>query len=108
MIIIRGALAVTMDERLGDLQQSDIVINGDRIEAIGLSGQIESPDADIVDGRGKIAIPGLINAHMHTWQTALRSVASNWTLSSTSGRCMPDSRLLSAPQISTSQRSSAH
>ena len=25
-------------------------------------------------------MPGLINAHMHTWQTALRSVAANWTL----------------------------
>ena len=25
-------------------------------------------------------LPGLINAHMHTWQTALRSVAANWTL----------------------------
>ena len=25
-------------------------------------------------------LPGLVNAHMHTWQTALRGVASNWTL----------------------------
>ena len=25
-------------------------------------------------------LPGLVNAHMHTWQTALRSVAANWTL----------------------------
>ena len=70
MIIIRGALAVTMDERLGDLQRSDVVIDGDRIEAIGPSGAHRVAHADIVDGRGKIAIPGLVNAHMHTWQTA--------------------------------------
>ena len=69
-----------MDDHLGDLPHSDIVIDGDRIDAIGPSGKFEAPDADIVDARGKIAIPGLINAHMHTWQTALRSVASNWTL----------------------------
>ena len=37
-------------------------------------------NAVVVDGRGKIVIPGLVNAHMHTWQTALRGVASNWTL----------------------------
>ena len=29
---------------------------------------------------GHFVLPGLVNAHMHTWQTALRSVAANWTL----------------------------
>ena len=34
----------------------------------------------MVDAAGCIVIPGLVNAHMHTWQTALRGVAANWTL----------------------------
>jgi len=34
----------------------------------------------VVDAAGCIVIPGLVNAHMHTWQTALRGVAANWTL----------------------------
>ena len=33
-----------------------------------------------IDCAGHFVLPGLINAHMHTWQTALRSVAANWTL----------------------------
>jgi cytosine/adenosine deaminase-related metal-dependent hydrolase len=33
-----------------------------------------------VDATGCIVIPGLVNAHMHTWQTALRGLAANWTL----------------------------
>jgi len=37
-------------------------------------------DTEVVDGRGRIVLPGLINAHMHTWQTALRGFAANWTL----------------------------
>ena len=82
MIVIRGAMALTMDERLGDFTEADIAIDGEQIEAIGASGKIDfgSPDVEIIDGRGKVVIPGLVNAHMHTWQTALRSVASNWTL----------------------------
>jgi len=27
-----------------------------------------------------IVAPGLVNAHMHTWQTGLRGVAANWTI----------------------------
>jgi len=80
VIVIRGALALTMDERLGDLPDADISIEDDRISAIGPSGKLLGVDAEIIDGRGKIVIPGLVNAHMHTWQTALRGVASNWTL----------------------------
>jgi cytosine/adenosine deaminase-related metal-dependent hydrolase len=37
-------------------------------------------DAETIDCAGHFVLPGLINAHMHTWQTALRSVAANWTL----------------------------
>jgi 5-methylthioadenosine/S-adenosylhomocysteine deaminase len=66
VIVIRGALALTMDERLGDLPDADILIEDDRISAIGPSGKLLGVDAEIIDGRGKIVIPGLVNAHMHT------------------------------------------
>jgi cytosine/adenosine deaminase-related metal-dependent hydrolase len=75
---IRSATILTMDDRLGDIAGGDILVEGDRIAAVGR--EIAAEDAEIVDGRGKIVIPGLINAHMHTWQTALRGFASNWTL----------------------------
>jgi cytosine/adenosine deaminase-related metal-dependent hydrolase len=35
---------------------------------------------EIIDATGCIVTPGFVNAHMHTWQTALRGVAANWTL----------------------------
>ena len=76
-ILIRGAAVVTMD-RQGDLPVADILVRDDRIEAIAAA--IEAGEAEVVDATGCIVIPGLVNAHMHTWQTALRGVAANWTL----------------------------
>lgn len=75
--LIRGATVITMDAQ-GDLPQADILVTGDQITAIAPSLSVD--DAKVVDATGCIVIPGLINAHMHTWQTALRGVAANWTL----------------------------
>lgn len=77
-VLIREATVITMDDALGDWAGADLLVEDGRIAAVG--PQIEAGDAEIVDGRGRIVIPGLINAHMHTWQTALRGYASNWTL----------------------------
>ncbi|MFC6282555.1 MULTISPECIES: amidohydrolase family protein [Polaromonas] len=75
--LIKGATIITMDAQ-GDLPQGDILVTGDTLTDIAPS--IHADDAQVVDARGCIIIPGLINAHMHTWQTALRGLAANWTL----------------------------
>lgn len=75
--LIRGATIVTMDAQ-GDLPSGDILVTGDTLTEIAPA--IHADDAQVVDATGHIIIPGLINAHMHTWQTALRGLAANWTL----------------------------
>jgi cytosine/adenosine deaminase-related metal-dependent hydrolase len=75
--LIRGGTVVTMDAQ-GDLPRGDVLVTGDRITEIAPAMSVD--DAQVVDATGCIVIPGLINAHMHTWQTALRGVAANWTL----------------------------
>lgn len=75
--LIRGATILTM-AAAGDLPRGDILIEGDGIVEIAPSLPVE--DAELVQADGFIVIPGLVNAHMHTWQTALRGVAANWTL----------------------------
>ena len=78
--LISGATVITMDEKLGDLAGADLLVEGDRISAIEPAGRIPRQDAEVIDAKNCIIIPGLVNTHMHTWQTALRSVASNWSL----------------------------
>jgi cytosine/adenosine deaminase-related metal-dependent hydrolase len=77
-LLIKGATLVTMDDRLGDLAEADLLIEDDRIAAVGPG--IEAGDAERLDGTDRIVIPGLVNAHMHTWQTGLRGIAADWTL----------------------------
>ena len=76
--LIQHATLITMDPALGDLRPGTMLVEDDRIAAVG--ERIDATDAEIIDGRSFIVIPGLINAHMHTWQTGLRAVSSNWML----------------------------
>src|SRR6478609_4077696 len=80
--LIKSAVIISMDDAIGDLNTGDVLVEGRRIVDVWPhidlgTGAVE---AEIVHGTGRIVIPGLINAHMHTWQTALRGFASNWTL----------------------------
>ncbi|QRG06634.1 amidohydrolase family protein [Xanthobacter dioxanivorans] len=77
-ILIRGATLLSMDEAVGDLPTGDILVEGDRIAAIAPA--LAADDAEVVDATGRICVPGFVNAHMHTWQTGLRSLAADWTL----------------------------
>ncbi|MEU0686138.1 amidohydrolase family protein [Streptomyces uncialis] len=77
-LLIKGATVLTMDPALGDLTTGDILVVGDRISAVG--SELSDPDAEVIDARGMIAIPGLIDTHMHAWQTPLKGLhASGWT-----------------------------
>src|SRR5215467_12761139 len=76
-LLLKSGIVVTQDAKIGVLPKGDVLIEGQRIAAI--APHLET-DAETIDCTGHFVLPGLINAHMHTWQTALRSVAANWTL----------------------------
>ena len=77
-LLLKSGIVVTQDKALGVLPTGDVLVDDDRIAAIAPS--LPASGAEVVDCTGHFVLPGLINAHMHTWQTALRSVAANWTL----------------------------
>jgi cytosine/adenosine deaminase-related metal-dependent hydrolase len=77
-LLLKSGIIVTQDRRIGVLPKGDVLIEGHRIARV--APELTAPHAEIVDCAGHFVLPGLINAHMHTWQTGLRSVAANWTL----------------------------
>jgi cytosine/adenosine deaminase-related metal-dependent hydrolase len=76
--LIKSGMIVTMDERIPDLGRGDVLVEDGCIAAI--AAEIEAADAEIIDAARCIVMPGLVNAHLHTWQTALRGVAADWTI----------------------------
>jgi cytosine/adenosine deaminase-related metal-dependent hydrolase len=58
--------------------RGDVLVEGDRIAAVGRPGPVA--DADVVDARDRIVLPGLVDSHRHLWQSALRGIAADWTL----------------------------
>ncbi len=74
--LLRGGMVVSMDPAVGDLPRGDVLIDGGRIAAIGAT---LDADAEIVDATGKIVLPGFVDTHRHTWQTAFRGLGADWT-----------------------------
>ncbi|QPM92265.1 amidohydrolase family protein [Pseudooceanicola algae] len=74
--VIRGAAIVSVDPEIGNLSCGDILVKGDRIVAVGPDLAVE--DAEVIDGSRMIAMPGLVNAHNHLWQTVIRGIGSNF------------------------------
>ena len=62
--------AVVVDGEGGaSLENGTVIINGDRIQAMGPTQQIEiPPDARVIDAMGKTVLPGLADMHVHLWE----------------------------------------
>ncbi|GLY37485.1 TRZ/ATZ family hydrolase [Amycolatopsis sp. NBRC 101858] len=75
--LVRGGMVVSMDPAVGDLPRADVLIEDGRIAAVAPS--IGHADAEVVDAAGKIVLPGFVDTHRHTWQTAFRGVGADWT-----------------------------
>jgi 5-methylthioadenosine/S-adenosylhomocysteine deaminase len=77
--LIRDAYLLTMDgEASGTLETGDVAIEGDRIAGVGRG--LDGAGAEVIDGRGMIAMPGMVDTHRHMWAAMLRGGACYGTL----------------------------
>jgi cytosine/adenosine deaminase-related metal-dependent hydrolase len=76
--IIKGGSIVSMDPKIKDLPKGDVLVENGAIAAVAPS--LAADGAETIDATGMIVLPGLVNAHVHTWQSALRGVAGDWTV----------------------------
>jgi 5-methylthioadenosine/S-adenosylhomocysteine deaminase len=77
-ILIKGGYVASLDKGVGDLPVGDVLIDGPTIATIGKD--IQAADAEVIDARSKLVLPGLIDTHRHTWETVTRSLISEGDL----------------------------
>jgi 5-methylthioadenosine/S-adenosylhomocysteine deaminase len=68
--LIKGGTIVTMDPKIPDLSTGDVLVDGGRIAAVGMS--LQSDGAEVIDASGSIVMPGFIDAHHHMWLGVMR------------------------------------
>jgi cytosine/adenosine deaminase-related metal-dependent hydrolase len=76
-LLIRGGHVLTLDPEIGELQ-GDVLVEDGRIAAVAPG--LAADGAEDLDATGHIVLPGFVDTHRHTWQTALRGVCADWTL----------------------------
>lgn len=79
-LLFRNATILTMDKVHGTTPFSgDVLVEGDSIAAIGAN--LEAPEgARIIDATGRLLMPGLVNAHMHSSETFFKGRYQNMPL----------------------------
>jgi 5-methylthioadenosine/S-adenosylhomocysteine deaminase len=80
--LFTNALVLTMDENFNQYLPGAVAVKEDSIIAVGREEDLQKEFSaqDMVDCRGKILMPGLINAHTHVPMTLLRGLADDLRL----------------------------
>jgi imidazolonepropionase-like amidohydrolase len=80
VVALVGARIVSLsDESGGVIEDGALLVDGNRISAIGTRASMDIPgDAQVVDVSGKTIIPGLIDAHAHGSQGVGIIPQQNW------------------------------
>jgi 5-methylthioadenosine/S-adenosylhomocysteine deaminase len=74
-VLFKGGTIVSMDAKLGDLAQGDLLIEGKKIAAIAPS--LDAAGAQVIDARDTIIVPGFVDCHRHSWEAPLRRINPN-------------------------------
>lgn len=84
MIFIKNTTLVTQNPKREILFKAGLIIQGKQIKEIGpshsLAAKYKKEIKQVIDGKGKVVMPGLINAHGHLAMTLLRGYADDISL----------------------------
>jgi 5-methylthioadenosine/S-adenosylhomocysteine deaminase len=74
-LLLKGGAIISMDPKVGDLVQGDVLIEGKKIAAIAPA--LNAAGAQVIDARDIIIVPGFVDCHRHSWEAPLRRINPN-------------------------------
>ena len=74
LLVRHATLLVTMDAQRREIADGALFARDGVIEAVGSSAQLPPMADEVIDARGQVVIPGLVNTHHHFYQTLTRAV----------------------------------
>ena len=80
--LIKDARILTMDDQFTEFDRADILIDGTKIEALGpdLAVNLDEPNLQVIDATNKLAMPGLVNGHVHSPGNFMKGALDNLPL----------------------------
>jgi 5-methylthioadenosine/S-adenosylhomocysteine deaminase len=74
-ILIRNGCVLSLDKKIGNFHQADVLIEGTKIAAVG--PELIAADAEVVDASDMIVMPGFVDTHRHVWEGILRNIGTD-------------------------------
>ena len=74
LLIKNAELLVTMDDGRHQIAEGGVYARDNLIEQVGPTEELPSTADTVIDARGMIVLPGLVNCHHHLYQTLTRAV----------------------------------
>lgn len=73
--LLKGGCVLTLDRRVGNLATGDVLIADGRITEVGAG--LRARDAEVIDCADTIIMPGLVDAHRHSWRSLFRNTGTD-------------------------------
>ncbi|WP_075794230.1 8-oxoguanine deaminase [Massilia putida] len=74
LLIKNARVLVTMDEQRREIPDGAVFVRGNVIERVGTTDDLPQGADEVIDARGHVVMPGLVNTHHHMYQSLTRVI----------------------------------
>lgn len=81
--LLKNGIVLTLDKKVGNFHQADVLIEGTNIAAV--APNLSAEGAQVIDASNMIVMPGFVDTHRHVWEGILRNIATDIPLEGETG-----------------------